>query len=162
MIARRSKLIYLLVGFCCGVGTVITAPILGHQIDKFVLPEKRVEVTRATSPDGLVDAVMMVEGCGPLCADRSSVSVVPKGAGFSEEAARRVLIADDLAGGKLVWKQSHLLEIIYDHGLIEGYLSVTHPFAKPGVRDSWQYEVETRLAPTSPDFSYLKKEIMNK
>lgn len=67
-----------------------------------------------------------------------------------------------MAGGKLVWRQPHLLEVIYDRSLIESFLSVSYPFAKPGVKGTWEYEVETRLGPTSPDFSYIKKEKLKK
>jgi len=62
---------------------------------------------------------------------------------------------EDLEGVKLLWKQSHLLEIAYDRGMIDSFRSLCNPFGTPGNIKSWDYEVEVRLAPASSNFSYL-------
>ena len=153
----RYKLGYLIAGFLSGIVVAVITPMLMRALGRSVLPGGREEIARVTSPDGMVDAVMVEENCGALCSYTYSVSVVPKGEKGSDGAARSVLVAEDMAAERVYWKQPHLLEITYAHALIRNFCNVCYPFAKSGVKGSWGYVVEARLAPTSPEFSYLPK-----
>jgi hypothetical protein len=151
----RSKYVYVIVAFIAGIFVAVVTPIILGSIGESLLPTKRVEIARSTSPDGLVDAVMVRDNCGALCSYMYSVSVVPKGSKASDETRRNILIAEDMAGEKIVWNQPHLLELVYEKALIRDFRNVAYPLAKSGVPESWKYIVEARLAPKSPDFSYL-------
>jgi hypothetical protein len=113
------------------------------------------EIARATSPDGTVDAVFLVNGCGAMCSDAYLVSVVPRGAKPPATIEQYAFSADGMTEGQICWRQSRLLEISYRRALINQFRNLSYPFAKPGDMESWKYKVELRLAPMSQDFSYL-------
>lgn len=141
------------------VGIMVTAfgpSLVNSALGKIILPEHRWEVERVPSPDGTVDAVMEGSGCGPLCGDTYLVTVVPKGKKAPADAERYYFSADDMVDAHLRWKQPHLLEIAYKRARINNFQNVVYPFARFGDQESWKYEVEIRLAPSSEGFSYLQ------
>jgi hypothetical protein len=115
------------------------------------------EEMRITSPTGQLDAVLNTHRGGPVTVGTKWYTfIVPKGKKASS-VGRDVLLAESMTGGKLFWRQPHLLEIHYDTAEIlefrncwasddsEHIGSIGHP----------HYYVEIRLEPTSPDFSLL-------
>jgi len=63
-----------------------------------------------------------------------------------------------MANPQIRWDEAHLLDISYDKAFIDSFRNVAYPFGKEGHPDSWNYEVEIRLVPTSSRFSYLTDE----
>ena len=156
---RPSKRTILLtaLSFTAGIVVTIFGPwLVRSALSRVILPEHRWEVTRATSPDGAVDAVMVGSGCGPMCADTYLVTVVPKGDQTPADVQRYVFSADDMVDAQIHWKEAHLLEITYKKAFINDFRNVSYPFAKFGDQASWEYKVELRLAPSSQGFSYLQ------
>ena len=144
------------VPFVAGIVITLGATWLLHASVRHFRSQRLQEIARATSPDGAVDAVLLVNGCGAMCADNYLVTVVPKGTNAPAEIEDYLFSADDMAGEQIRWRQSHLLEISYKKALIYQFRNLSHPFAKPGNMESRKYKVEVRLAPASPDFSYLQ------
>jgi hypothetical protein len=117
----------------------------------------RLEEARVTSPDGRFDAVMTREPIGgALGGIYWNVFIVPKDARAPKGDNNTILNASVLRGEKLIWKQNRLLEIQYDIANIEQFRNL---WGSNEVRGSgWRkgdYAVEVRLAPSSPDFSFL-------
>jgi hypothetical protein len=144
------------VPFVAGIVVTLGTTWLLHASTRHFLGQNLHEIARATSPDGAVDAVLLINGCGAMCADNYLVTVVPKGTNAPADIENYLFSADDMADGQIRWRQSHLLEISYNKALIYQFRNLSHPFAKPGNIESWKYRVEVRLAPASPDFSYLQ------
>lgn len=144
--------------FIAGVVITLGASWLLHASVRHSSSRNLQEIARTTSPDGAVDAVLLIDACGAMCADNYLVVVVPKGNHAPVEAEDYLFSADDVADAKIHWQQSHLLEISYRRALIYQFRNVSYPFAEPGNTRSWKYQVEVRLAPESPDFSYLQSE----
>lgn len=119
---------------------------------------KWVEEARVTSPDGRFDAVVTRESTigGALGSLYWNVFIVPKGDAAPKDDKHSVLTATVLSGEKLVWKQSHLLEVRYDIANIEEFRNL---WGEDEVQDrGWRkgdYLAEVRLVPSSPDFSLL-------
>lgn len=117
----------------------------------------RVEEARITSPDGRVDAVMIREPVGgALGGVYWHVFIVPRAAPAPKDSKDSILDADVLRGEALVWKQNHLLEIHYDIAHIEQFRNLWGSNEAEG--RAWRrgdYLAEVRLAPSSPDFSFL-------
>ena len=120
---------------------------------------KLVEQSRVTSPNGQLDAVLIQDSYGGAVGGgiESDVYVVRKGASIGTDKAHTVLQAEPFTGGRLVWKQDHLLEIHYDIARIEQFRNVwglweVEDVGSTGQRD---FEVEIRLEPSSGDFSIL-------
>lgn len=120
--------------------------------------DKISELERVTSPNGRLDAVLIMDIYGPPAGGGvdSNVYIVPKGAQVDVKKAREVFSADPMTKGRLVWARDHLLEIHYD-------IAYIHMF-----RNTWDlnevhtvdgqngyYEVELKLVPDS-DSSALK------
>ena len=85
-----------------------------------------------------------------------NVFIVPKGAAAPKDDKNSVFTASVLRGEKLVWKQNHLLEVHYDLAEIEEFQNVWGSYELQG--RGWRpgdYLAEVRLAPSSPDFSFL-------
>jgi hypothetical protein len=151
---RRStnrQSLWMAASFVAGIMIAIGGPRLLHGYSSPHLQE----IARATSQDGTVDAVLMVNGCGAMCSDTYLVTIVPRGAKAPTEIGHYDFSADDMVDGQIRWRQSHLLEISYKKALINQFRNLSYPFAKPGNVESWNYKVELRLAPMSQDFSYL-------
>ena len=151
----RNRFLSMLMCFVTGVGTAIIVPHLAGFAANRILPEQHTEVQRATSPDGMVDAVLVESDCGAPCSTGYSVSLVPKGEAAPRDAAEQVLLAEYVVNPKIRWKESRLLEFAYDRALIHSFRNVEYPFARPGKSGSFGYIVEILLAPSSLRYSYL-------
>ena len=116
------------------------------------------EEMRVTSPDGLLDAVMVREMRGGAVGGIDwRVFIVRKGNPVPDNWRSVVFRSDKLNGEKLVWRQPHLLEIHYDFADINHFhnLWALDQIEDVGPTGEHDYFVEVRLAPSSPDFSYL-------
>jgi hypothetical protein len=155
---NRRQGLNVLLSFLAGVAVALVAPRLILAAANVILfPDHHTEIMRVTSPDGTVDAVAERIDCGALCSSNFAVSIVPKGGAALSDPVQQVFIADDMVNAKIVWKESHLLEIAYDRAFIHSFRNVSNPLGRPGNVESWQYEVEIRLAPSSTRFSYLSE-----
>ena len=155
---KRSRLLLALGWFLAGVIFAIGAPkLLFMALNRVILPEQRHEVSRVTSPDAVVDAVMIRSECGAPCSTNYSVFIVPKGNQVQTNSASSIFSADDMFDQRLTWKQAHLLEIGYSKAFIISFQNVSYPFKNPAKNQSSMYRVEVRLSPTSQGFSYLKE-----
>jgi len=115
------------------------------------------ELSRVTSPNGQLDAVLTQELYGGAVGGvDSNVYIVRKGAPVKMAAAHSILQADPFTNAKLVWKRDHLLEIHYDVALIERFRNLwgLHEVEDVGSTGQRDYEVEIRLEPLA-DFSIL-------
>lgn len=74
------------------------------------------EVERVTSPDSIVDAVLMRSNSGATSSFSYEVHIVPAG-GMPKEG-KEVLRADHMISAELEWPSSGILEIHYDHARI--------------------------------------------
>lgn len=116
------------------------------------------EQARVTSPDGLHDAVLLrLDGGGAPGGWEWCVYIADKGKPPAQGIEYLVFNAGTLTGAKLIWKESHLLDIRYDIADINHFrnLWVGHQDAGNATKD---YLVEIRLAPTSQDFSLLNSD----
>jgi hypothetical protein len=152
----RNKALLIVVSFLAGAGTAVLAPLFSRAIaDRYLFPERRTEVARVLSPDGVVEAVAQRIDCGAPCSSGYAVSIVPKGTLPSRDPGKQVFLASDIANAQIRWKEPHLLDIGYDKALIQSFRNVTYPMGESGNVQSWRYAVEVRLLPTSPSFSFL-------
>ena len=113
------------------------------------------EITRVTSPDGELDAVVVREdGGGAPGGWEWYVFIVSKGSEVLP-SSREVFQAGTLVGQKLVWTHENLLEIHYDIAYINHFRNVwaLDEVEKAGSRGEHHY-VEVKLAPAS-EFSIL-------
>jgi hypothetical protein len=147
----------LFVSFLIGVAVAETLPSGIRGFSNLLFPVPQNEVARITSPDNVVDAVMIEIGCGAPCSSTDLVYIVPKGQVPRNEDERSVFSADDFSGEKLSWTGPHLLEIAYTKAFINRFANVSYPFAVFGNEESWRYKVEIRLAPASTGYSYLNE-----
>lgn len=159
-ISRSRFLGYLFAAFLAGVLVAVFMPSLALRVlDHVVLPISREEIARATSPDGMVDAVIIRTNCGAPCSFGYRVFIVGKGMPAPANSDLAVFSADSMTGEALVWKQAHLLTIAYNRAEILNFHNVSFPFREfgEGKEDTWRYKVEVALTPASPvGFSYLQ------
>lgn len=153
---KYSRVLSVFLSFAAGIAVGIFGPqLLRGGVDRVLFPEQRHEIARATSPDGMVDAVMEGIECGAPCSSGYSVSVVPKGSAPLKDPVQQVFIADDMVNAQIRWDEPHLLDISYGKALIDNFRNVTYPFGRAGDVGSWHYAVEIHLTPSSPTFSFL-------
>jgi hypothetical protein len=113
------------------------------------------EQARVTSPDGLFDAVLLREdGWGAGGGWEWYVYIAAKGKPAEEGSEHLIFDAGTLTGGKLVWRQPHLLEIQYNIAYINQFKNLAVRKQNVGGVEQ-DYLVEIRLAPVSQDFSLL-------
>ncbi len=156
MDSSRRGIYRMLGSFLVGVAIALMGPRLVNVVlGQLFFSKARVEIARVTSPNGSTDAVMTKTDCGAPCSSEYRVYIVPKG-GKAPTQQQSVFFADDLVEQDLEWRESHLLQIKYRQALIHEFSNITYPFGEFGRPETWQYAVEIRLAPFSPDFSYLK------
>ena len=116
------------------------------------------EEARATSPNGMLDAVMILEGYGGVMGGFEwHAFIVTKGSQANPSKSQEIFGASTLRGEKLVWTQPHLLEIHYSIANIEQFRNLwsLSEVQNVGSRGEHDYLVEVRLVPSSPDFSLL-------
>jgi len=144
--------------FILGIISAILVPRLIFLVaNRAIFPEQRIEVSRVTSPDAVVDAVVIEKNCGAPCSINHAVFVVPKGEKVPQDSDQAVFSADDISGDKLVWKESHLLEVSYTRAFIFNFRNVVYPLNASKSARAPAYRVEIRLAPSSAGFSYLSE-----
>jgi hypothetical protein len=154
---NRRRALSLIVAFAAGGVAAVWIPrLIGDIADRVIFPKHREEVQRINSPDGVVDAVVERIDCGVPCGLDYAVSVVRKGAPANEELVRQTVLADDAVNLHLHWREPHLLDVAYDRAHIVEFRNVTYPLAQPGNVESWRYQVEIHLSPSSSNFSFLK------
>jgi hypothetical protein len=114
---------------------------------------KSAEQTRITSPNGLFDAVLIVDAYGPAAGGGvdSNVYIVRKGAPVYDRVGTEVFRADPMTRGKLIWKRDHLLEIHYRIADIHQFRNLwgLHEIENVGSTGEHDYEVELQLVPES-------------
>ena len=114
--------------------------------------DRLTEHRRVTSPNGQLDAVLVIDMYGGAAGGvDSNVYIVPKGAPVHAKPGSEVFSADPMSCGELVWKRDHLLEIHYNIAYIHHFrntwgLDEVENVGSTGERD---YEVEIRLMPAS-------------
>src|SRR4029077_534821 len=116
------------------------------------------EETRVTSPNGVLDAVMILEnGSGPLGGLAWHAYIVAKGSAVDVHKSHEIFRASTLSGEKLLWSQPHLLEIHYDMANIEEFRNLwgLYEIRDVGSAGERDYLVEIRLVPSSQGFSLL-------
>jgi hypothetical protein len=96
------------------------------------------EITRITSPDLVVDAVLVERAVGATVATPLEIYIVPKGKQASGEPLLR---GDRMEKLTLSWKEPRLLEIHYEKGRI---FSFQNFWESPDVQN-WTYIVEVAL-----------------
>ncbi len=105
------------------------------------------EVYRVTSPDGVVDAVMLRKNDGATVPYVYEVHVVPKGEKTDEDF--RNFVADHVSDLEIAWQAPKLLKISYAEARI---FEFSNFWQSADVQD-FKYVVELRLAPASDSFS---------
>ena len=96
------------------------------------------EISRITSPDSTVDAVLIERGVGATVATPSEIYIVPKGEPVSGEPLLRGDHMDKLT---MTWKPSRLLDIGYAKGRIFSFRN----FWESAEVQNWTYIVELKL-----------------
>jgi hypothetical protein len=156
---KKHPVLAVLLSFIVGLAVGVGGPrLIRREADRLIFPEHRSEIARVTSPDGTVDAVMELTECGAPCSSGYAVTIVPKGNAALRDPVQQVFIADDMVNAQIRWQEAHLLVISYDKAFIDDFRNVAYPFGRAGDVESWRYEVEIRLAPSSSGFSYLANE----
>jgi hypothetical protein len=114
------------------------------------------EMTRVTSPNGKLDAVLVREdGGGAPGGWDWSVYIVSRGSPVIRPNARAVFEAGTLRNQKIMWEQEHLLGIHYDIAAIDSFRNLwASPELQPNGGTKNDYLVEIQLKPTS-DYSLL-------
>ena len=100
------------------------------------------EILRVSSPDRIVDAVLVESEVGATVATPSLVYIVPS---RSRDFDDPVLRGDKFEDLKLAWTQPRYLEIAYSRGRIFSFQN----FWERKDVDDFSYKVEIRLKPTS-------------
>ena len=130
------------------------------------LSSKSSELMRVTSPNGYLDAVLVMDSYGGAAGGGvdTNLYIVRKGAQVFTKPGHEVLTADPMSGGRLIWKRSHLLEVHYDIAYIHGFRNLwgLHEIQNVGSAGEGDFEVEIQLMPASdssaltPDGSYRR------
>jgi hypothetical protein len=104
-------------------------------------PVSREELKRTTSPDSIVDAVLVQANGGATTSFIYELYVVKKGAKITEGSA--LLRADHVDGLLIGWSQSKLLDIKYAEARIHHFTNFWHSKDV----NNFKYVVELRLIP---------------
>jgi len=116
------------------------------------------EEARVTSPNGVLDAVILREdGGNALSGFEWHAYIVAKGSAVDARKHREIFHAGTLTGEKLLWSQPHLLEIHYDMANIEEFRNLwgLYEIRDVGSAGERDYLVEIRLVPSSQGLSLL-------
>lgn len=115
------------------------------------LPWASEEVERVTSPDSVVDAVVIQSDAGATTPFVDEVYIVPKG---GKPTGTALLTGDHLIGLELKWLEPKFLEIRYKQGRIHKF---TNFWQSKEIQD-FRYVVELRLVPLTDSFSLSKED----
>lgn len=124
-----------------------------------VSPAHSSEDLRVTSPDGQFDAVMVYETYGGAIGGTDwFLYIVRKGRPAPTDHEKALFWADSLRGEKISWNQPHLLEFQYDRAQIVKFRNLwgLYEIEDVGAYGQRDFDIELRLAPTSPDYSLLR------
>ncbi len=110
------------------------------------------EVYRVTSPDGIVDAVMIRKNAGATVPFVYEVHVVPKGEKTKEDLEK--FVADHVTDLEIGWQKPQLLRISYGQARI---FTFSNFWQSAEVQD-FKYVVELRLEPASNGFSLSERD----
>ncbi len=144
---QRRLALYMLGAFVAGIACTALAPLLVARIADRIFPLGIAEIARVTSPDGVVDAVMIRDNCGAPCSYGYSVFVVSRGKAAPKDLTQNVFSGDDMTGGKITWRKAHVLDVLYDRARIYGFRNISYPLGAS--QKNWNYKVEIRLRPSS-------------
>lgn len=125
---------------------LLSGVVLGKDLLFSLLVAQR-EVSRLTSPDNKVDAVLVERNVGATTSYSYHVYIVPKGT--KVKRGHEKFIADKVSHIKIEWLQSKLLQISYEQARIFHYSN----FWQSREVDNFEYIVEIRLKPTTESFS---------
>jgi hypothetical protein len=147
-ISRGRWFTHIVLSFLIGVAATIGVPKLLSGIGDHVFPIGLEEIARVTSPDGVLDAVVIRDNCGVPCPYGYSVFLVPKGERAPEDLQRAIFRADSMVDEKLAWNPGHILEIAYSKAEIYAFRNMAYPLGDFGRKEkNWEYRVEVRLVP---------------
>jgi hypothetical protein len=147
-VSLGRRITYVVVSFLLGVAATISVPKLVGGAAERIFPIGLEEIARVTSPDGVIDAVMIRDNCGVPCPFGYSVFLVPKGRNAPKDFAQPVFRADSMVDEKLTWKTDHILEIAYSKAEIYAFRNISYPLGDFGAKEgNWQYRVEVCLKP---------------
>jgi hypothetical protein len=110
------------------------------------------EISRVTSPDSVVDAVLVEVDGGALSSNEQILYIVPKGEKY--EKGHELFVGDHIEGLKVFWKQDKFLVIQYDQGRVFRFSS----FWESREVQNFRYVVELRLMPTAANFSLSEED----
>jgi hypothetical protein len=102
------------------------------------------ELTRVTSPDSLVDAVLLERLTGATVSTPYEIYVVPKG---STPKGDPLFRCDHAQGVSLRWMAQKILSIQYSKARIFHFMN----FWNSADVQNWTYTVDLRLEPTNSD-----------
>ncbi|HET7584754.1 MAG TPA: hypothetical protein VFK13_07600 [Gemmatimonadaceae bacterium] len=115
-------------------------------------PQREV-ISRYTSPDGKVDAIVAASTVGTPPTVAYSLYLAPHGADVPGPTSA-MLIADHVDSLRVRWSEPKRLEIGYDSARIFRFTN----FWQAKEVDSYRYVVELRLAPTSAQWSLTARD----
>lgn len=105
------------------------------------VPPPGKEIHRATSPDKIVDAILVERQTGATVATPTELYIVPSGQDWKDKLP--VLRGDHLEGLQISWQQPRFLEIHYKKGRIFSFTNFWHSSDV----QQFKYVVELRLVP---------------
>lgn len=117
------------------------------------------EIERVSSPDGVVDAVLVRGDGGATTSFSYSVFLVPAATSFDQTAPlfehdRGLFVADHQEGLELVWRKPKFLEIRFAKARIFQFSNFWHSREV----DDFRYTVEVRLVPTDEPSSLVERD----
>lgn len=112
------------------------------------------EMFRTTSPDGVVDAIVIRINPGAMSSYIYQIHIVPRGGNWKETSPGPIFQANRMRDEKVSWRENHFLEIYYRKAHITFFANVWY---SSYVQNS-EYYVELRLKPTSEHPAYLAPE----
>lgn len=110
------------------------------------------EIKRITSPDSLVDAVLLETNAGATTSLGYNLYIVPRGK--KSQIGYEQFIADHIIDLEINWKEIQFLEIKYKQARIFKFTNFWH---SEKVRN-WSYVVELRLVPLIDTFSLSERD----
>jgi hypothetical protein len=110
------------------------------------------ELQRVTSPDKVVDAVLVELSANAVTSTKYAVYIVARGS--QPENGAEILMADHVKGLHLSWAQSQLLRIKYDESRIYYFTN----FWQAEAVKNFNYVVEAQLSPQTQPFSLRKED----
>jgi hypothetical protein len=157
---QKSKLAMFATSIAAFVLGVVCCLFASPVLDRLIPAGKSQinEVMRVSSPDGLLDGVMIQEDWGGAMGGFMwDVYIVPKGERLPIDKRKAVFHADRLSKAYLLWNRPHLLEIGYNVAEVGQFrnLWATYDPKYAGHPGKYGYFVEVRLVPFSPDYSLL-------